>query len=226
MGESNLAGRKVICGPLAPFEEGSLDAARGAFSSCEPLYLGQSWRDSPEDGFRPGVARVGSQGGSILFLADLDDADIVAPRAEFNDAAFKAGDAFEIFLAPEGQHSYCEFHVTPGNARLQLRFPRPGAAREAPKYAGDPLAPFKIREPLFSSRVFLWGKGDGWSVLARVPLASILEGRRDPPPAIRFSLCRYDWTSGKGDPVLSSASEHRACDFHRVEEWMTMRIEA
>jgi len=216
----------VICGPLAPFEESNLDAARGAFSSCEPIHLRQSWRDSPEEGFRPAVARVGRQGESILFLADLDDADIVAPRAEFNDAAFKAGDAFEIFLAPEGQPSYYEFHVSPGNARLQLRFPRPGAAREAPFFAGDPLAPFKVREALFSSRVFIWEKGGGWSVLAKVPLASILEGGRELPLAVRFSLGRYDWTSGREAPVVSSASMHRVCDFHRMEEWMTMRIEA
>ena len=207
---------------LPLFAPGNLDAVRSAFVLSERLPLLQAWRESPEEGFRPGTVRVGTRGGALWILAELADDDIFNPVTAFNDPAFLKGDAFEMFFAPEGQSSYREFHVTPANARLQLRFPRPGAARELPCDAGDPLGPFKVAEPLFES----WtDAGAGrWSVLARVPLASIGEKENASPQrrggaVIRCSFCRYDWTRGVDRPVLSSTSPHPVCDFHRIAEW-------
>ena len=209
------------CPALAGFDPGDAPSARRALTAAAPLPLVQAWREFPEEGFRPGTVRVGTQGGALWIFAELADDDIFNPVTAINDPAFLRGDAFEMFFAPEGQSSYREFHVMPGNARLQLSFPRPGAARGAPCRAGDPLGPFKVDEALFESWTAV-GAGR-WSVLARVPLASIVDEKNAPPAVggrvIRCSFCRYDWTRGCDRPVLSSSSPHPVCDFHRIDEW-------
>jgi hypothetical protein len=212
---------------LSAFGPGDEAAARCAFAAALPLALRQAWRAKPEEGFQPASVRVGVRDSALWILAELADRDIVDPPAAFNDPAFLKGDAFEMFFAPEGQPASFEFHITPGNVRLQLRFPQPGAARAAPRDAKDPLAPFKVEEPLFESWTTI--AEERWSVLARVPLLSIVE-KKNPFPAmgggavIRSSFCRYDWTRGRDQPVLSSTSPHPVCDFHRIEEWRPLAV--
>lgn len=224
------------CPVLAGFDPGDAPSARRALTAVAPLPLVQAWRESPEEGFRPGTVRVGTQGGALWIFAELADDDIFNPVTAFNDPAFLRGDAFEMFFAPEGQSSYRELHVTPGNVRLQLCFPRLGAARELPCDVDDPLEPFKVAEVLFESWTTV--ERGRWTVLACVPLASIVETKGDRegdsplseggavpvPVVIRCSFCRYDWTRGSDCPVLSSTSLHPVCDFHRVGEWRRIDI--
>lgn len=208
----------VPCPVLSPFDPRTWSSVRGAFSDVAALPLMQAWGEKPEERFRPADVRVGVRDDALWVLAELDDDDVFNPVTAFNEAAFQRGDVFEMFFAPAEQSAYFEFHVTPGNARLQLRFPQEGAARAAPRGGDDSLGPFTVGEPLFESWTDV--RAGGWSVLAKVPFASIIEGAPAAlPRQIHFSFCRYDWTRGCAHPVLSSTSPHSVCDFHRIEEW-------
>lgn len=216
--------RMSACSPcfvLPPIDVRRWPSVREAFCESAAMPLVQAWRDVPEEAFCPGSVRMGMHADALWTLADLDDDDIVVPPADFNDAVFMKGDVFEMFFQPEGQRSYFEFHVTPGNVHLQLRFPDHGAAREIRCGSADPLLPFKIDEARFESWTEV--REGRWSVLSRIPWASIVE---EPSASaagrIRFSFCRYDWTRGRSRPVLSSTSPHRALDFHRIGEWRTL----
>jgi hypothetical protein len=39
-----------------------------------------------------------------------------------------------------------------------------------------------------------------------------------------FSFSRYDYTRGRGEPVISSTSPHAAPAFHRQQEWGRLRF--
>ena len=208
---------------IPEIDPGCEESVERAFSRARSFPMRQPWLASADARLRPGSVRIGFNSGVIWVFAELFDDDIFNQIEGFNEVAFKGGDVFEMFFAPEGQQPYYEFHVTPGNSRLQLRFPRPGAARELPA-GDDPLGVFKVAGELFKSWATVADAGGRWSVLARVPLRSIAEGAS--PAAVRCSFCRYDYSRDNPEPVLSSTSQHAMCDFHRMEEWTRFLLPA
>ena len=217
----------LILSGVDGFDPLKFSSVRSAFSGLPGVALGQSWLKKTEEAFRPAVVRAAFQDGAVWVFSELEDDDIVSWPVSFNEAEFMRGDAFEMFFAPEGQAAYFEFHVTPSNSVLQLRFPGRGVAREGRPSGEDPLAPFKVGDRLFES--WTWVEKGGWFVLSRIPLSSIVEKENALPGdgegiVMRFSFCRYDWTTGCSRPVLSSSSPHTACDFHRIEEWGRLEI--
>ncbi len=108
--------------PLPPIGGRDWDALRRAFRGRPVFELGQPWRAEPEPLFAAGQARVALSGMSLAIFATLRDRDVFNPVEHFNVPAFPHGDVIEVFLQPEGQAAYYEFHVTPGGALLQLRW--------------------------------------------------------------------------------------------------------
>jgi hypothetical protein len=214
----------ILCAQLASFAPVRWKSVRAAFSGAAPCELAQAWRASPEERFQPGCVRAGWQEDAIWIFAELADAAIVSHENQFNEPAFLTGDVFEIFLRPAGQAAYCEFHVTPHNGRMQLRYPDGVAVEEVRRAieagAPDPFAPFKVTRELFQSWTHIDEAAQHWEVLARIPLRSLVEAEGDEIP-MRFdcSFCRYDYAPGIPEPVISSSSPHREPNFHRQGEW-------
>jgi len=186
-------------------------------AASTPLHLVQAWRDEPEPAFRPATCRLGRDAEQLLILADLEDADIVTIDPHHNERAFQNADAVEFFIKPEGQDAYFEFHVTPNNARLHLRFD-----------FLDPADPETRQERLLEpdcchSRTWPDPAAGRWLALLILPLATLAE---DPTSltTCRFSCSRYDHSSDGSPPVLSSTSPHQEVDFHRQHEWRTIRL--
>ncbi len=206
------------CAPLPGFDAARLEAARAAFASAPACPLGQAWRASPEPGFAPGQVRVGWREEALLLFAEFDDRDIFTRSTGLNQRMWELGDTFEIFLRPEGETAYVEFHVTPNNQRLQLRFPGTEALRKA--QADNVFDAFLLPGDVFHSMTWVQPEHKKWFVHAVIPAAAVGDSARLAHGVLwHFSFSRYDYTRGPGQPVISSTSPHPVADFHRQQEW-------
>jgi hypothetical protein len=177
-----------------------------------------------EPGFRPMRVKTGWTRDAWYVHAEIEDADIFNPEKQFNALSFMKGDVFEIFLRPCDQDAYFEFHVTPENQKLQLRFP--SSAELAAPRAQPGLPPeWFISHRVIESRVRVNTATQRWEVAAEIPLDLICEASR-PQSGSRwlFSFSRYDYTRGREKPLLSSTSPHTVLNFHRQEDWGELRF--
>ena len=166
---------------------------------------------------------MGWQPDAMLVLAELHDDDIFNPIEKFNDPAYQHGDVFEMFLRPENQDVYYEFHVSPGNQHFQLRIPSAAAFHGLSRSRAGSIDPWYIKETVFQSRAQMLHAEHLWRVVARVPFAVVMETEPFQPGCRwKFSFSRYDYTHGRAKPVLSSTSPHTRLGFHRQEEWGTL----
>src|SRR5206468_453489 len=100
---------------------------------------------------------------------------------------------------------------------LQLRWPGPEEtyADVVEKRGFDP---FVVPESIFFSRTWVLPAQQKWRVLAEIPAASVAESKRvDAGDEWLFSFCRYDYTRGESEPVLSSTSPYAIREFERQQ---------
>ncbi len=126
---------QLPCRSLSAFEVDKLTAVQAAFATADGCELCQVWPAKPEADFASATVRTGWREDSLLVFAELPDADIFSRATGHNQRMWELGDVLEIFLSPENSVSYVEFHVTPTNYRLQLRFPDTATLRPAPVYS-------------------------------------------------------------------------------------------
>ena len=200
------------------------ESLRRSFRGRPALELLQTWREHSEPLFASGQVRVGLAGMSLALFATLRDRDVFNPVEHFNVPAHAHGDVFEIFLQPEGQGAYHEFHVTPGAALLQLRWPVPMRTLEIDwTTLADPLLAYKVSRWRIRAQTRL--VRSGWEIYAEIPLRRIFEesapwdGSR-----LRANFSRYDFTRGRPRPVISAAAPLRAPDFHRAADWLALEL--
>ena len=174
--------------------------------------FGQHWNKTPEARFQPGFVQVTQTDSGLLIEANLQDRAINLSRYPLNHLAFLECDAFEVFLGAENAAHYFEFHVTPSNSILQLRF-EIGADRE-------PLEEHMLQEPLFASEVKI--ESTSWHVRMQIPLHPL---NFPDLSRLKLSFGRYDHLSDGSRPVISSTSPHTVCNFHRMEEWPLLNFE-
>ncbi len=199
----------TACQHLPEFDSSNLESVLTAFANAPAIVLGQSWLPQPEPDFLSAEVRVGRSATQILVLATIPDLDIFTRATEPNQRTWELGDVFEIFLKPESERSYREFHVTPANIRTQLGFSAEGAAPEF------------LPDGIFESRV--WIESGRWIVLASIPCAAVTNRCKiDDGERWLFSFCRYDAFRDGRNPVLSSSSPHPIPKFHRPAEWGVM----
>jgi hypothetical protein len=212
------------CRLLPAYDAADLASVTRAFGRAPAAELRQAWLPQPQAELQPGRVRVGRSADALLVLAELTDHDIHNRSTKLNDETFLLGDAFEMFLRPERQPAYVEFHVTPDNVKLQLRFPDESAIFGPPEKRKH-FSSYMIGHEVFTSRVWVEPAQKRWTVLASIPAAAVYT---QPVPlageAWRFSFSRYDYTRGAQQPVLSSTSPHAQCGFHRQPEWGTLRF--
>jgi len=209
---------QLTCRQLPAFNADDLDAVRAAFALAEKCAMQQAWQAKPDLDFTTAIVRVGRRGNSLRVFAELDDADIFTRAIAHNQRMWELGDVLEIFLQPADEPGYVEFHVTPNNMRLQLRFPDTAALRRA--QAENRFDDFLLPDGVFCSRAWMQPENKKWFVYAEVPAAAVcgvdqpLAGRQ-----WRFSFSRYDYVRGRREPLVSSTSPHMQADFHCRQEW-------
>jgi hypothetical protein len=209
------------CRALPALASGDLKSVRALFEGAKGLRLRQAWLARAEEDFTPGTIWVGWRGNMLLVFAELEDADIFTRATAHNQRMWELGDTFEMFLQPADSSGYAEFHVTPNNLRLQLRFPDSQSVRRA--QAANLFDEFLLRGEVFGSRT--WVETRKWCIYAEIPALAIcgadkpLEGTH-----WRFSFSRYDYIRGRREPIISSTSPHAEPDFHRQQEWGTLQL--
>jgi len=210
--------------PLTRVVTRDWDSLRRSFRGKAAFEFGQPWLKKPEPLFAAGQVRVALSGMSLTVFATFRDLDVFNPVSHFNVPAFPHGDVFEIFLRPPGQAAYYEFHVTPGAALLQLRWPEP--MRTLPidwAGLGDPILPYKVTR--WRIRAQARSVRQGWEAHVEIPLRRVFE---DEPPwdgsHLRVLFGRYDYTRGRLRPAISSTAPLREPDFHRSAEWHSLEL--
>ncbi|MGA2244043.1 MAG: hypothetical protein ABSH48_03500 [Verrucomicrobiota bacterium] len=215
----------IICPKLAPFDTADLDAVSLAFQRAPGCPLRQAWRSEPEPDFVPATVWTGWRESNLLIFAKLTDATIVTFATRSNERLWELGDVLEIFLRPAAQPAYSEFQIAPNNRQLQLRYPDALDVARARK--SNSIADVLVHDPGFKSRTWMRPETSCWYVLAEIPAASVSAA---PAPLSgaqwHFSFCRYDYTRGSLQPVISSSSALSSPDFHRLAEWGTLQFQS
>jgi hypothetical protein len=214
---------ELQCRPLPEFDETEWNAIANAFANADACDLQQAWLENPETDFTSARVRVGWREDALWVYAELSDFDIFNDAKHLNDATYAKGDIFEIFVRPENQSDYWEFHITPENQNLQLHWPDDKAVWTC-EDSQESLAPYFFNEPLIQSRTQIQREKNLWRVVARVP-AGVAHAGSTPGVKIgdgdvwSFSFSRYDCTRGRELPVWSATSPHPEPKFHRQQEW-------
>jgi hypothetical protein len=214
-----------VCGSLSvpalpSLEESNWEGVDLALAEAPALFLRQAWLPSPQEGFRPGIVRLGWQESTIIVAASLDDDRIFTRATADHQRLWELGDVFEIFLRDAERDDYFELHIAPGDKRLQLHFPSRQTVADLRSGHGR-LNDFITRQSLFDFRART--SAGKWDILVWIPASSLgLKVSRLTGRSLFASFSRYDYSSDGGPAVLSSTSAHPTPDFHRQEEWISL----
>ena len=187
--------------------------------------FGQPWLGAKGKPARPTKAKVLWDREYFYFFAEMEDPDLFADITE-HDGKTWLNDCFEIFLKPSLKDpGYYEFHVTPNGTTMDLFIPD----RTKWNYHNAvKLDEFKWQAKAIA-RGTLNNPGDrdkGWSCEGRIPWSDFVKtgGRPKPGDEWRYSLCRYDYDTGGKNVHATTISPLTKYDFHRHEEFATMRF--
>jgi hypothetical protein len=162
----------------------------------------------------------------LYFTAWMQDADLYADVKDYNGMTW-TNDVFELFFKPyAAKNPYYEFQVNALNTRMEMFLPSRGAGG---------YQRFAVKEPKLGmeSAVVLretlnqWqDKDEGWTVEGRIPwTAFAATGGRPKAGALwKFALCRYDYSVAYETPDLSSTAPLTQPDFHRYEDYGTLKF--
>ena len=163
----------------------------------------------------------------LYFLAEMEDADLLANIQE-HDGDLWNDDVFELFFKPaEDRTDYYEFEINPRATVLDIFLPR----REK-----DPRPFFREFEFHVEVQVQVSGtlnqpadRDQGWVVEGRIPWSDFIKtgGRPQVDECWKFALCRYDYSKDFDKPELSTCapltSKDRP-DFHLTEDYALLRF--
>lgn len=170
-----------------------------------------------------GVVRAGWMDRTICILAELEGENVSTRATHMNEMLWLMGECFEIFLKFEDDDRYLEFHIAPNNCVLQLLFPSYSFWQGKPTMpARNVIEEFTIKKPAFISRA--WKNKKSWAAFAMIDLnilqpgLATLEGRE-----LGFLFGRYHYPELDGTPILSCSGALSQLNFHRQEDWGTLR---
>jgi hypothetical protein len=213
---------ELKCRTLPDFQAEDWNSVRTAFANADGCFLRQTWRDLPEAGLRPGVVKVGRQGKFLWILAEFEDEDIYNLADGPNQETWTLGDVFEIFVRPQDQESYFEFHFTPDNYVLALRFPSQRSLQllSEDHETGSGLQPFFYDHAAIQSWTRVESDKDRWSILVALDCDLLSEAKTSQRGDVwLYSFSRYDYTRGARQPILSSSSAHQEPNYHLLGDW-------
>lgn len=203
--------------PIAcPFAETDssrhLDHGQPSAGAHPAVTLSQHWLGQPEAGFRPTRVWPSWSPEGLHILAEMEDDAIGNTARGDRVATWETGDVFEIFLRPPGQDAYFEFHITPENETLRVRFPS-AAYFEAmsARFHHDAgwVFDLSLSRDCLRTTARADHAGRRWWAGAFIPFTTVLENGTVPPAGPWMaSFCRYDCTPGSPRAVLSSSSPH------------------
>jgi hypothetical protein len=217
-------GPEIICAELTAFNEADLAAVQRAFQAVKPCQLLQAWQPEVSSGFAPASVCVGWREDCLLVFAELTDHGIYSYATGINQRVWELGDAFEIYLRPDGQTDYIQLDITPNNHWTQLRITSAEALRRA--QTANEFAGLVLPGNHFRTATWLLPEKNRWFVYAAIPARAVSGGTNlNAKERWYFSFSRYDYTRGDLEPVISSTSPHAQANFHRQQEWGVIQFD-
>lgn len=193
-------------------------------ASTPSLVFRQSWEALNEPGYQPASVRFGVHQGSLVGVAVLHDSSIGNRATHFNARTWELGDVFEIFITDPSGQPYYEFHVTPENMIMQMRWPAPGTLQREAKADTLDHSRYFLPVQIIESRSWIDHAAGRWIVAFALPLQSIRADGTGLPEALQLSFCRYDVQKDDDSTIYSSTTELPFAGFHEVEFWPRYRI--
>lgn len=160
----------------------------------------------------------------LFFAAELEDHDLQGEITE-HDGMTWFDDVFEIFLKPAADaEPYYELQVNAAGTKMDMFLPqRKGGAFEEFKGANSFRWETAVRRSgTLAPRT---DRDAGWVVEGKIPWGDFMPtgGRPDINDRWQAAFCRYDYTLGKS-PELSSTARLTEVNFHRYEDYSTLRF--
>ena len=214
---------ELLCLPISLTKTDSLEAVEQAFHGHPSIGFQQAWLPAPQPNLLPTIVRTGWDSKAVWIFADMKDIAIHNSATKLNEHLWELGDVFECFVRPLPGLTYYEFHVSPENQRLQLKFANSQKHWEH-KAAKEGMTSFMLEGQAIQTHTWVT-PGEEWKALMRIP-ASTLHPKTPyhAGDVWKFSFSRYDVTDKVEDAVLSSSSPHKVCGYHRQQEWGTLKI--
>jgi len=186
------------------------------------LALKQAWLEEHEPDFMPALTRIYENTEGLVVLAVIRDRSIYNSADRLNQKTWTTGDVFEIFFEVS-EELYYEFHVTPENQNLLLRWDpahfkkvRRGEAKFESALIDDPS--------FIQSKATINTDDNYWTVYALIPYQALDSNAVATNPNWRFSFARYDMTVGEDHPVLSATPDYPEANFHDRERWHPLSL--
>ncbi|MEO8206822.1 MAG: hypothetical protein ABI615_11620 [Chthoniobacterales bacterium] len=241
----------INCKPLPVIDTANQKTVEKAFSKAEPVPFQQAWLPEKSPGFEPGILRMGWRPDALWIYVVMDDADTSNPTTKMNEmqdpttvdakkyriVTTLLGDAFEMIVRQDAPAPYYEFHITPQNQILQLKWldwKDYASTNWRPEAKNSFVSHLVEGKKLFASYVWIDKEHKQWSVLISVPSELIADKKTiSAGDTWLFTSARYDALSKEDPaPITSSTTLHfksksprRFLSFHRAEEWTHVKFE-
>lgn len=166
----------IHCERLPNSDADDWQSVAAAFSDAMPLHFAQAWLAKKESRFQPATAFLGWREDALWIYGAMHDVDIYNDATQLNQDTWSLSDAFEIFLRPfpaSPATVWFEFHITPENQNLQLRWPDTRKVVE-PLFEKHGLPHFTISEIVFESRVQVLRSDNQWRVPLKIPAKDVI----------------------------------------------------
>lgn len=214
MNTTTEAKAELVCLPLPEFDAENWNEVARIFAGMPVCHYGQPWRADLQPRWMPARTHIGYDAQHFWMFSVFEDIDVFNTCLTLNEHVYKFGDVFEIFLRPLAGEEYIEFHVTPDNQHMQIRWPR---ARRS--LTDEGWIPHFLSQRSFQSWTQVNTLHNRWNILAAIPYETLGISTPQEGDEWLYSFGRYDYTRGFKRPILSSTSPHRVRDFHRQHEW-------
>jgi hypothetical protein len=215
--------RQAVCrwANKPPLLDGKLDDACWRQAQVIDRFASY-WSKTPRAGTR---AFLVWDDDAIYYAATMTDTEVRAFGTKRNDTLWE-GDVFELFLKPSAARpEYFEFQGNPRGVVFEMAFPRRGRYPES--FNNAPLLGTKAVAVIDGTLDHPGDKDKGWSIEGRIPwTAFALTGAKPKPgDSWLFAICRYDYGREGTKPVNMSSAPLTQLNFHRYEDYGTLRFE-
>ena len=160
----------------------------------------------------------------LYFFAELEDHDLFADITDHDGLTWN-NDVFEMFLKPSRvSNGYYEFQVNAAGTEMDMFLPdQKSGGFNTLKSANDFHWKTQVRRNgTLNQRD---DRDQSWTVEGRIPWLDFMPtgGRPKLDEVWQLALCRYDYTVGQ-KPELSSCAPLTQLDFHRYQDYATLRF--